>query len=301
MQLISVGIRLNAYGVTESRYYVVLFGIFSIIAGIMLSFSPVSKNGRIALLAAAFAIVSIIPPVDAFTVSRISQINRVETILENEGMLVDGALVLKTDASEKTKIETTSILFYLERSSSLEYIKWLPEDFVVYQDMKKTFGFEPAYPTLNSGDNRYFNASLDNRVPLSVSGYEVFLNAYTERYTAENQVTTSQFSLKGTNYSLQIKRTSKQDAYVSVLDATGKELVGTGLYEFAKEIPGTGTAVKEGMFKEGVTPEEMTFDVEQNGFKLRIVLQNVNFTFGNDTDSGVDYALYVLFGTSTPN
>ncbi|MDD3364959.1 MAG: DUF4153 domain-containing protein, partial [Syntrophomonas sp.] len=56
MQLISVAIRLNAYGITESRYYVTLFGVFSLVCGIVLSFKPVSKNGIIALLAAGFAI-----------------------------------------------------------------------------------------------------------------------------------------------------------------------------------------------------------------------------------------------------
>ena len=81
LQLVSVGIRLNAYGVTESRYYVALFGIFSIIIGVLLSIKPVTRNSMIALLAAVLAIVSIIPPVDAFTVSRVSQINRLERIL----------------------------------------------------------------------------------------------------------------------------------------------------------------------------------------------------------------------------
>jgi hypothetical protein len=69
MQLISVYIRLSTYGVTESRYYVALFGIFSIVMGIVFSFRPAAKNGIIALMAAGFAIFSIIPPVDAFTVS----------------------------------------------------------------------------------------------------------------------------------------------------------------------------------------------------------------------------------------
>ncbi len=100
MQMISVGIRLNAYGVTESRYYVVLFGVFSIVIGILLSLKPVSKNSTMALLAAVFAILSIIPPVDAFTVSRVSQINRVEMILETEGILTKGKLTPKANVPE---------------------------------------------------------------------------------------------------------------------------------------------------------------------------------------------------------
>ena len=85
MQLISVYIRLNAYGVTESRYYVALFGVFSIVIGIILSFKPVKRNGLIALLAAGFAVLSIIPPVDAFTISRNSQVTRLENMLGCRG------------------------------------------------------------------------------------------------------------------------------------------------------------------------------------------------------------------------
>ena len=100
LQLVSVGIRLNAYGVTESRYYVVLFGIFSIIIGVLLSIKPVTRNSMIALLAAALAIVSIIPPVDAFTVSRVSQINRLEKILVSENILSNGKITATANASE---------------------------------------------------------------------------------------------------------------------------------------------------------------------------------------------------------
>jgi len=142
---------------TESRYYVALFGIFSVVAGVLLSLSPIKKNGRIALLAAAFALISILPPVDAFTVSLQSQINRIETILETEGILANGTLTPKAAASENTKVETTNILYYLERTSSLDYIKWLPKDFEVYKDLQKKLGFEPTFPTYGDSNSDFLN------------------------------------------------------------------------------------------------------------------------------------------------
>jgi hypothetical protein len=39
----------------------------------------------------------------------------------------------------------------------------------------------------------------------------------------------------------------------------------------------------------------MSFDVTKNDYKLRIIFQNVNYTSGSDDDSGMDYALYILF------
>jgi len=39
----------------------------------------------------------------------------------------------------------------------------------------------------------------------------------------------------------------------------------------------------------------MTLDVEQNGYKMRIIFQNISITYGNGTDAGTDYAAYILF------
>ena len=290
MQLISVGIRLNTYGVTESRYYVAIFGVFSIIVAVLLSFNPVSKNGRIALLAAVFAIVSIIPPVDAFTVSRLSQINRIESILENEGMLSDSKIIKKEDASEYTRVETTNILYYLERSSSLEYIDWLPEDFTIYRDFKPTFGFEPTYPTYPNGEQRYFNASLDAQKPLPVSGYDVVLNVFVGSYMKDKEMVDRDFELEGKTYRLKVNKVSGQEVRVSILDSSGIELVGTGLHEFVQ-----GLAGETSVTKEALPPEEMSFDVMKDGYKLKIIFQNINYTIGNNADSDINYSFYVLF------
>lgn len=289
MQLISAGIRLNAYGLTESRYYIILFGIFSILAGLILSFSKVSKNERLALLAAAFAILSIMPPVDAFTVSRYSQIGRIESILKSEGMLANGQITAKEDASEHTKIETTNILQYLERSSSLKYISWLPEDFAVYEDLKPVFGFEPSYPS-HEGENQYFNASLDTEQPLPVEGYDVLLSAFAGRYMDEKGPKERSFELDGKTYQLKLNKISRDEVYVAILDAEGNELIGTGLNDFA-----AGFIDENTMTKAAFSPEEMSFDVTKNDYKLRIIFQNVNYTSGSDEHSGMEYVLYILF------
>lgn len=292
MQLVSVGIRLNAYGVTESRYYVALFGLFSIVTAILLSLRPVSKNGLIALLAAGFAILSVIPPVDAFTISRVSQINRVEAILMADGILKDGKLTPNENASDTTKAETTSILSYLENRSSLDYITWLPKDFNLYEDMKLTLGFDPAYSNNPDTETTYFYASLNGEKPLTISGYDVSMNAYSDRYMNVKTPSNLTFNIGETNYTLSTKRVSKNEAIISVTNSSGQELIRTGLYDFAKNIAGSGTLSKDAM-----SPEDMTLDVEKDGYKLRIIFQNISITYGNGSDSGVDYSTYILFAS----
>ncbi|MCX7615279.1 MAG: DUF4153 domain-containing protein [Clostridiales bacterium] len=290
MQLISVGIRLNAYGVTESRYYVVLFRIFSITVGILLSVKPLIRNSIIALLAAGFAIFSIIPPVDAFTVSRNSQIGRVETILQSEGILKGGKLTPKENASEKTRIEITNILSYLNSRSSLKYIKWLPKDFNIYEDMQKTFGFEPAYPSYGGNPGKYYNASVDTNMPVNISGYDISVLINSDRYSKDTGSNIN-FKVRNIDYQLSVKRINNEDARISIKNTAGTELIGTGLYEFVKGFSSTGNLEKNIM-----PPEKMTLDVTKNGYKLRIVFQYLSVTSGTGTDDGADYSALVMFG-----
>lgn len=289
MQLISVAIRLNAYGFTESRYYVALFGIFSIACGILLSLKPVNRNGMIALLAAGFAIFSVLPPVDAFTVSRVSQITRLENMLSSEGILSNGAITPKADASMQVKLETTSILNYLQNRNYTKYLTWLPDDFKTYDAMKSTFGFDPAYEGADSNQN-FYNANLDTKKPLNINGYDILLNFNTYRTMPKTDQPIYDFELRGTKYSLTVERLSPQEARVTVKDANGAELVSTGLYDFVKTLPPVTNSPKSAL-----APENMTLNVEKGGYKLRVVLQNVNITYSG-TDGGVDYNGMVLFG-----
>jgi len=289
MQLISVAIRLNAYGFTEARYYVALFGVFSIACGILLSFKPVTKNGIIAILAAGFAIFSVLPPVDAFTVSRVSQITRVESMLSAEGILSDGKINPKSDVPLTLRLETTSILNYLENRSYTKYLSWLPADFKTYDKMQSTFGFEPAYEGVGGNENFFF-ASLDMQKPSDISGYDMMFNINAYRTIDKFNEPRFDFEVRGIKYILAVERISTQEAYVSVKDASGAELVGTGLYDFTKSLSSVSNSPKEAL-----SPENMTLNVEKNGYKLRIILQNVNITYSG-VDAGVDYNGMVMFG-----
>lgn len=288
MQLISVYIRLNAYGVTESRYYIALFGIFSIVVGIALSFRPVVKNSIIALLAAGFAIFSVIPPVDAFTVSRVSQINRLENILQGAGVLVDGRINPRIDADITLRLETTSILNYLERRSYLKAVAWLPEDFETDKNMQKIFGYEPAYEYMGGAQDNFF-ANLNMLKPLNIDGYDILLQADAYRRMDLKENTTYDFEVRGAQYRLMLERLSPQEVRVSVKNAAGTDLVATGLYDFAASLTGVSNRPKEAL-----DAEELTLDAEGNGCKLRIIFQNINITYGTGADAGADYNMFIL-------
>ncbi len=290
MQLVSVYIRLQAYGVTESRYYVALSGILALVIGIVLSRRAVTKNGIIALLAAGFAIFSVIPPVDAFTVSRVSQVARLEQMLQSAGILVDGQLHAKADADLTVRLEATNILNYLDQRGHLQRVSWLPAGFQPYRDMRAALGFEPTYTYMTeNGVSWFLNLEPQNALP--VADYDVLLQLSTFRsQSAESR----EFTVGGKGYRVVLQRASRHEAIVSVQNAAGQSLLSTGLEEFVNELSGP---VKQS--KEMLPVEQMSLDVAGEGYRLRIIFQSVHATYGSSDDrDGIDYTMYVLVAVS---
>lgn len=283
MQLVSVGIRINAYGITESRYYVALFGIYALVCGIILSFRPTERNGLIVLLLAGFAIFSVVPPVDTFTVSRVSQINRIEKILTSEGMLSNGKLIAKENPSENSKIEITNILSYLNSRGYTYRVKWLPKDFNSYNDMKATIGFEPYYkPNTNTGQRDIY-LNLDTNYPIDISGYDAMLTMFSNPYDKGSDAI-KDVVIKGQTYKVKITKISSLDSSVDLVDASGKTVISAKLYDEVKKSISVSSYSKEMM-----PPSSLSFEKSENGYSMKIIFQNANLS-----DKEANYAFYVF-------
>ncbi|MBS4194297.1 DUF4153 domain-containing protein [Lederbergia citri] len=135
-------LKISEIGITYGRYYAIMFGIFALIAGMVFSFFPVKKNGLIASVLIAFSAVSIIPPVDAFTVAKVSQVNLLKRTLVENDMLQNGKVVPNSDISIDDKRTITRTVSYLNNLNYLDEIDWLPEKIFYYDKFNKTFGFE---------------------------------------------------------------------------------------------------------------------------------------------------------------
>lgn len=291
MQMVAVWIRLDAYGITTPRYYIALFAVYSLVSGIILSVWPNGKTGIVVLLSAVFAIVSVLPPVDAFTISRNSQIQILERDLAQEGMLSNGVLVPKSDLSQNVKAELTNRVEYLSRSGSLSYIGWIPKDFAIYDDFETVFGFPPTYSAqVGPGpDQRFFHATLDTDQPLPITGYDMAFQATAGR--TEAQTTTQGFKIDGVSYQLKLENLTLKDVRISVTDGAGRELVGTdGLYDFVQPLREKMTGPKD-----AVPLDDMSFDVEQNGYRLKIVFLWIDLVEESNGETSVSYSLNVLF------
>ena len=212
-------------------------------------------------------------------------------MLQTAGVLADDQILPKSDADMTLRLETTSIMNYLERREYLGDLDWLPADFKTFRDFQATFGFEPAYESL-PGDQNFFFAGLNMQKPIDISGFDVLMQAGTYQNMDARQQSTYEFAVRGAQYRLLIDRVSPQEARVSVQNAAGAELVSTGLYDFATSIT---TGITTGP-KEGMDAEELTLDAEANGCALRIIFQSINITYGSGADAGANYDMFILVG-----
>ncbi|MFW6287753.1 MAG: DUF4153 domain-containing protein [bacterium] len=157
MMFTAVWIRINAYGVTENRYFVITLGLW--IFGIMLYYVITKKQRNILILLslAVVALLSVFGPWSSYSVSVYSQNNRFASIVNKYNMTENNELIKtqKTISQEDEK-EIKAILRYFHNNHNLSDLKYLPDDFNL-TDTDKHFGF-PYFPY--DINNEYFSHNL---------------------------------------------------------------------------------------------------------------------------------------------
>jgi hypothetical protein len=270
-------------GVTYTRYYEILFGIFAAAAGVVLSFVPVRKNGIIAAMLIAFSLFSIIPPVDAFTVSRISQENVLRTVLTKNGMLENNTIKPKSNLPAEDKQKIIQSVQYLSMMNYTKGIVYFPANYK-FEDFKQTFGFEPY--ELPDGQKRPISVFYDPTQPMGISGFDVLIR--TDISIPNNFMEPQSWQIKksGQVYTM-TKEGRDGQYYLTVKENNGQELIRFALNDIFTRYSNYGET------KSALTYEEALFTMENDRAKISVVVQsaNINF-FANETQSGAD--LYVL-------
>lgn len=294
MQMVSSYIRIDAYGITESRYYVVLFGIFSIVCALMLIFDKKKNPNTIVLLSAVFALMSIIPPVDAFTVSKNSQERRLTEILNRNNMIVDGEIVKKTDLSTDDMFEITNISNYMYGMGYLDDMDWFPDKYAdnYYGNFKNIYGFEQYYDRGFPGQEEtlYLYAILDENEKINIEDYDLFFRIYIQNKRGPGE-DIGEFSLKGKNYSIKQIPDEKGYITITVSDDTNT-LIEIPMKEFIDGLFEKSNAPKGAMDKESLTIEK-----QNDKLKVKLLIYDMNVDRNDPDDIYISANIYVFVST----
>ncbi|MES2726152.1 MAG: DUF4153 domain-containing protein [Bacteroidota bacterium] len=204
---ISIFYRISQYGITEERYYVMVLSLW--LAGITF-YGLFSKNINIKLIPISLALVHllmVLGPLNGFTISRISQHNRLEKLFIKHKMY-DGekAIALKDTINIKEEQEMQSIISYLINNHNINDVNpFFGIDIAKIDALKnKEFRGRMKYTTIDSvyqilnlrnfdtpDPTIYFTAEGENTYNTNGSKYMIIRNNYPydvgEKFSIEKQ------------------------------------------------------------------------------------------------------------------
>ncbi len=264
-QTIASVLKIQEAGVSYGRYYVIMFGIFSIIASGWFCVRPVRSNGIVAPVLIILSVISILPFIDAFTISRANQMDRLVGVLERNGMFNGGAVVPKPDIPKKDKETIISAVRSLDEMEYTKEISWLDEYNKSY-DFEKTFGF-PQYGEYDQGKgSEYITVTRKPSSPIPVAGYDFMLRMSV--YSKYDDTVVGSYELDGKAYSLRLENISENGQEILLLEGS-QELIRFPLNDvFAKFEAETGE-------KELDVPE-LTFTRENEKAVITVIVESVN-------------------------
>ena len=277
IMFVSIGIRIKAYGFTENRYFVVLLGLW--VTGIMI-YLNLAKNRRNIVMPISLAIIallSVFGPWGAYSISKLSQNVRFESILTRNDMIRNNQVVKPPIAvAENDKNELSEILLYFSNNHNLKDLKYLPSDFKL-ENTEGTFGFPFQQRGYQPSQDGYFsyNMSMLNE-PVDIKEYDYlfdFRNFYQER------------SIKTGNLEI---RYNNQEAVIMVYKGD-TEIYKSSMSEFVKQIYDKH---KINEYKE-ISQQDMTFSVKDTAVDLKFIIYNTNGRVepdsGKVTIEGIDF------------
>ena len=271
-QTIASILKIGELGVTQGRYYVILFGVFATIAGFIFSFLPVKKNGLAIAVLITFCILSIIPPIDAFTVSRVNQTNLLEETLRENEMLKENKIIPKASISKEDKIKITSTTNYLAEMNYARKLEWLPDDLTNNNNFEATFGFTKEYDNQDIEDmGRYINLDYENDLNISLEDYQQFMRLHF--YASDSEISSSKdisFEISGTMHTV-VQQQIDNKHIVVIQDAEGKEQMTIPMDPIFDDL-----LSEENLNKESLTVDEATVIKENKQFKVKLIVESLN-------------------------
>lgn len=287
-QIVASVLKIQDTGITYSRYYVIIFGIFAVASGVVMSVLVVRKNGIIAAMLIGFLLFSIIPPVDAFTISRINQIDRLTNTLSRNGMLQEDDVVMANSSLSETdqKIIANTVDYLVKMDYSKE-IPYLGENFDIDKDFYNTFGF---YFDQNSNileESVFLN--LDMQAPIDISNYDTFVEAYYNEQDQKTESVFSHFKTKGKKYELSWDKTVDFEI-LKLTDETNQELIRINTEEVFDYYNTVATENSQ-LNKAALTADEATFIKENNQVTIALIAKSIDIEKSGSGNNGNFYVL----------
>lgn len=285
--------RIAQYGVTELRYLGVALGALILAWTLYFLFSKNARLKVIPLGLAGVAFLASFGPWGAFQVSEWNQLSRLETTLEANGLLKDGAIVPSTDEAvpfEARQQISGSLDYIVNNYGEAPVAAWFGgEDKVLNMGSYGLMGqlgltYVGAYEMspLDGGSNYYF--SVDDSQARSVSGYQYSAHYY---FYVASDMPEGQPSLDLSFLAAKSKEVSLHynvETNAVEVSVTGGKTLSIALNDFMAKLE------KSRAEQTPLTPAEFTVSGENGSLAAAISFNTLSYHLADDqrTDISVD-------------
>ena len=205
LSIVSISKRISQYGMTPSRYFVVLLAMWLIFCMVSSIFKARLSVILISLITVVY--ISVFTPVNNRRITLMSQNKRFEKILVKHGLLKDGKLVKKPELAKEKKYEVTDVLNYIlginDRRNDIENLKPFGKtDGKPYKDreeFEKSLGIDTTWyqysDFVSIGDSYFVTFGINENVLVNmyngieeVKGYDYAITNLESYFTDNNNV-----------------------------------------------------------------------------------------------------------------
>ncbi len=281
-ETISAILKTGEVGITYGRYYAMLFGIFAVVAGLLFCFIPIRKNGIIAPILIILSLLSILPPVDSFTLSKYSQISILRKALEENNMLEGDKITPRRDLPEEVRNDIAKSVSYLDQMGYTDEVDFL-SSYHISKNFENTFGF--AQYGIGDKELLSYYRSRNNAEPIPVADYDYMIVTNVNNHYEDGNI--YQFSVEGAGYQVRVDASNLEQPLLLLEKEDGAELLRYELNDIFDAF------LAEGGAKDAVATSEMTFQEENDTALVTIIANSISY---NEWNSGSDRTadVYVL-------
>lgn len=281
--IISMIIANRGGGLIVGRYYIIAFGIYSVLVGLAMFIRPGMRRGYIGALAVLIAFVCVLPVAGAYDTSLRSQGGIVAVTLEKNNMLKNDVLIPGDNLPEPDKERIYNSVRYLDYIGGLDTLTFLPDNFHFFGDFFTVFGFLPEEQGHDKSIN--YNYTLKTDSPLSSKGYDYIAYMSYSTFSGENNSELTIIDDSSIGHVMKI--ITKNGKSTLELTADGASLILPLDYVYSDlKLNGMGDLT--------LPAEKMTCDFENDTLKIRLIFNNISI-YAYDDNENTNASIIILY------
>jgi len=280
MMFLALYIRIDAYGITVRRYFVFALGLWVLGNALYWCIKKERTMQYVAASAIVIMLLSLYGPWSAYPVSIWHQNQRFEKVLVELDLLQEGSIVPNQALSEIERARVNGFISYFDSQHNLSDLRYLPEGFSPFEDMKRVFGF--SYVGYYRDSKVYMNVWADQGIrSRAIGGYGkvYFVEAYGVERVSESSNSSNEPGLVIKDMGLGV---------VEVLDSRG-ELLSLPVGEWIWSLWESTEAEKR------LEPEKAWIEKTVQGRRILINIQNAGGWLDENGNRILERMQFVLF------